>query len=338
MTEDQNNQILALNTEKKDLSEKNINSQQENKGEFNQITIEVKNNSKEIQNSENRMNEKNQKETLPIIQLQLNEKDIQLPSETIEKLNLPPCQICQSKNFSVYIPESFDSNNSKQENPVQQPNNNDNNIELQNIKPEKNYFFPVIICQQNHQLCILCHQNLHLGSSCTEQVSHSKINIMFDIIKEVIPEEKKSVLDDIYNYILNKPDKKEKGCCSGPCFCYTFLFIFLLFLWTIASVILFNLGLCLLFVAYGLRLFCCFYHICISACCTTSVTEEDKGDYILRTTTVDVGRQREIEREAANNDECLSECAPLALAVSILLIPKVYKKIIELYDDWKNKF
>ena len=40
------------------------------------------------------------------IQLQFNEKDIyQLPEEITSKLNISPCIICQSQNFSLYIPE-----------------------------------------------------------------------------------------------------------------------------------------------------------------------------------------------------------------------------------------
>ena len=101
-----------------------------------------------------------------------------------------------------------------------------------------------------------------------------------------------------------------------------------------ASIALVILGLYLLLIAYALRIVCCLYHCCCYTCCTSSVTEEDKGDYILRTTTIDVGKKEEIEREAANTDDCLVNCAPLVLAYSIMLIPEGYKKICDLYEDW----
>ena len=52
------------------------------------------------------------------------------------------------------------------------------------------------------------------------------------------------------------------------------------------------------------------------------LTEEDKGYYILRTSTVDVGKQKEIEKEASDQDDCLVNCEPCALAISIILIPE----------------
>lgn len=345
MSEEPQKQTLTLNNpEKADSPKENINIQKEDEKNIetsNPITIEVKNNGNEIQNSDNRINQKSTEEKIPI-ELLLNEKDIyQLPSEKIEKLNLLPCQICQSKVFSVYIPESFSSNNSKSENPEQQLNNN---AELQTIKTKQQltYFLPVLICEQNHQFCLLCQQNIHLDSFCKdENLNNDTINSMFTIIKEVIPEEKKNVLDSIYNYILSNPSRpkeNQNSSCSGSCFCYTFLLIFLLFLWTIASIFLFSFGLILLFAAYGLRIVCCLYHCCQYICCTTTVKDEDKGDYILRTTTIHHDKEREIERDAENTDDCIAELGPMALAYSILLIPEVYKKIIGLYDGWKKNF
>ena len=96
------------------------------------------------------------------------------------------------------------------------------------------------------------------------------------------------------------------------------------------------MGVAALFIAYALRIVCCLYHCCWDACCTTSVKEEDKGDYILRTTTIDVGKKEEIEREAAETDDCLVNCAPLVLAYSIMLIPEGYTKICNLYGGWRG--
>ena len=161
------------------------------------------------------------------------------------------CRICQSKNFFLYIPEINASPNSQSEYPEKPTNNND---ELQNVNnTNQTYTLPVLICQQNHQFCLLCNQDPHLGSFCKEEnLNKDNIKSMIDIIKEVetIPEEKKKVLDS-----FNENLSQTKGCCSCSCVCYTFLVIFLIFLWTIASIALLVLGLALLFVAYAQDLF-----------------------------------------------------------------------------------
>lgn len=342
MSEEQNKEALSIRKEKSDTSEKNINNQQENNNEINPITIEVKKtnkeievyNNNEIQNTDDRINEKLPQEILPI---QLDEKDIYLlPPEIIEKLNLPPCQICQTSIFSVYIPEIVaPPNNSNNENPEPITNNN---AELQTIKSPKKqtYTLPILICQQKHQFCLLCHQNVHLDSFCKdEHLNNDNLDSMFDIIKEVIPEEKKIVLDSIKNHNLSET---KKGGCSCACFWYTTLYIFILFLWTIASFFLFTFGLGVLFYTCALRIGCCLFHCFRYTFCTTYVTDEDKGDYILRTTTVDVGRQKEIKAEAAESDDCLAKCGPFVLSISIYLIPKGFSKISELYEDWREKF
>ena len=317
-------QILNINKEKSDLSDKNLNLEKNKPLETNETknnNVVVNNINNEIQNTEN-------------IPLQLNEKDTyELPPETIEKLNLS-CRICQSKNFFLYIPEINASPNSQSEYPEKPTNNNP---ELQNVNnTNQTYTLPVLICQQKHQFCLLCNQDPHLGSFCKEEnLNKDNIKSMIDIIKEVetIPEEKKKVLDS-----FNENLSQTKGCCSCSCVCYTFLVIFLIFLWTIASIALLVLGLALLFVAYALRLVCCLYHCCYDMCCTSTVTEEDRGDYIVRTTTIHEQDRRINQMEAEEHDDCLVNCAPWALSISIEIIPKGYKKICEWYDNWKEKF
>ena len=313
MTEEQNKQALPVQNEINNLSDKNINSEQEKNKELETITIQVQKKSNEIPNTDDRING-NIQETLPN-QIDLNEKDIyQLPSESLEKLSLQPCPVCQSMQFSVFIPETYQ--NSKPENPQQQTTNN---VELQTIKTQQRqtYSLPVLICEQKHKYCLLCNQDIHPGLDCNIEymIKNNFIRKLY-IIKEVVPEEKKIVLDSILSIYVKT--EEETGCCSCACFWYTTLFLFLLLLMTAASVFLFAFGLGLLFVAYGLRLVCCLYHCFVYTFCTSSVTEEDKGDYILRTTTVDVGKQDQIVSDLADNDDCLSQCGAMALAYSIL--------------------
>ena len=324
MSEEQDVQILNVNKKKSDSLEKEL--KQENNEELNSSN-EVKNRNKieenvGVQNSENK-------------KLQLNEKNIYpLPSETIEKLNLSPCPICQSKKYSVYLPVANVSLNYQPQNKEQQQTNNNDELQTVNNNPKQIYSFPVLICEEKHQFCLFCNKFFHQDSPCQEEyLNQDNINSKLEIIKDALPEEKKNALDSMNN---NNLIKQTKSCCSCSCTCYTILFIFLLLLWTIASIALVALGVAALFIAYALRIVCCLYHCCWDACCTTSVKEEDKGDYILRTTTIDVGKKEEIKREAAETDDCLVNCAPLVLAYSIMLIPEGYTKICNLYGGWRE--
>ena len=113
------------------------------------------------------------------------------------------------------------------------------------------------------------------------------------------------------------------------------LYIFLLFLWTCASAAILGLGIGFCVLSLALRIFCCLYHFCYRACCTTTVTEEDKGDYIVRTTTHHVGREIADEAEEARDDKNLAECGANSLLL-LTFIPSGYKKISEWYEDWKR--
>ena len=51
---------------------------------------------------------------LESIQLDLNKKDIiEIPQEIKEKLMFAPCPICQSDNYTLYIPESPPQDNNQ---------------------------------------------------------------------------------------------------------------------------------------------------------------------------------------------------------------------------------
>ena len=96
------------------------------------------------------------------------------------------------------------------------------------------------------------------------------------------------------------------------------------------------IGLSFILLSLSLRLLCCCYHICYQACCTTSTRTYDRGSYIEQVTTVDVAAQRANRAEAEAHDDCLAECGPEAMACVLPLIPKGYKKVLELFNDIRD--
>lgn len=137
---------------------------------------------------------------------------------------------------------------------------------------------------------------------------------------------------------MNKTNNQISGlsCCNCKCVWTNTLFIFLLILWTACSAALFGLGVGFCALSLALRIICCLYHFCYQVCCTTTVTEEDKGSYILRTTTHHVDKERADEGEQEHDDQALSEFGASSLFCLISLIPVGYKKICNWYDDWKR--
>ena len=270
------------------------------------------------------------------LQLKLNKKDIiDLPQEVKIKLDISPCPICQSDSYSLYIPDSnsFSQPENTQNKPEETPKVN---TETDTIKAKKTIYFPILICQQNHQRCLICNQNPHEGYFCEKQyLNYDNIVAKYDIIKPIIPEEKKNDFNLLYDFASTK-DKIENSCCSWNCTWTILLVIFLLIIWTAISIALFVVGLALLAVSLGLRCFCCLYHFCYQACCTTTVTEEDKGSYILRTTTHHRDKERADEIEAEGHDEALSVCGAGGLACAIMLIPEGYKKICDWFKSWRE--
>ncbi len=111
-----------------------------------QGVIVLKDNKNKTTNNEENKNEKNQKvdnnnynqevldskenlETNPpkIVQLEFNKNDIyELSSEVIEKLGISPCQICQSNNYSIFIPETAYNASNQNEKPLDQTIENEN--------------------------------------------------------------------------------------------------------------------------------------------------------------------------------------------------------------------
>ena len=270
------------------------------------------------------------------LQLKLNKKDIiDLPQEVKIKLDISPCPICQSDSYSLYIPDSnsFSQPENTQNKPEETPKVN---TETDTIKAKKTIYFPILICQQNHQRCLICNQNPHEGYFCEKQyLNYDNIVAKYDIIKPIILEEKKNDFNLLYDFASTK-DKIENSCCSWNCTWTILLLIFLWIIWTAITVALFVVGLALLAVSLGLRCFCCLYHFCYRACCTTTVTEEDKGSYILRTTTYHRDKERADQIEAEDHDETLSVCGAGSLACAITLIPEGYKKIWDWFKSWRE--
>ena len=150
--------------------------EQENSNEINPEKIEVKKN-EEIQNNEEK-NNKNSSDNQLNIQIQVNENNMyQLSQETISKLNISSCQICQSQNFFLYIPDSSTIATVPNENTNEKNNeeelNKHNKLDTETIKVNDNQsqknFLPLLICEQKHQFCLVCHQNPHLNTYCSKE-------------------------------------------------------------------------------------------------------------------------------------------------------------------------
>ena len=346
MTETRNegNEVIILNNN-------NPNQNPKNSGENNEIPTN------QLQNTENPPQTQTQEvmvqnptapstsvqvnpPNLEDIQLDLNKKDIiEIPQEIKEKLKFPPCPICQSDNYTLYIPESppQENNQNAENNQEVNPNPNSENREIASSRKD-NFYFPILICQSNHQRCLMCNQAPHNDKYYEEQfLRFDYILSVYDTIKPIIPEQKNLDFIYLYNSANSKsiPQSTEPGCCNGKCCWTNSLYIFLLFLWTCASAAILGLGIGFCVLSFALRIFCCLYHFCYRACCTTTVTEEDKGNYILRTTTRHLDKERADEAEQEEHDNSLAECGANSLLL-LRFIPSGYKKISEWYGDWTS--
>ena len=321
--------------------------EKENPNEINPEKIEVKKN-EEIQENNEENNNKNSSvppDNQLNIQIQVNENNMyQLSQETISKLNISSCQICQSQNFFLYIPDSSSIATVPNENTNEKNNeeelNKHNKLDSETIKVNDNQsqknFLPLLICEQKHQICLVCHQNPHLNTFCSKEYMNSEnISQLFEICKENVPEEKKEILDLMCKSALNQcqieSETKSGSCCTCKCTWSIILFIFLLILWTAASAALFAIGLVIIVLALAFKIICCCYHCCYRICCTTTVKDYDEGDHILRVTTHHRDLEEQNDIEAEEHSECLTECGTSGMFCAILLIINGYKKIWEIY-------
>ena len=211
MTDQQQAEVLVIKQEKQNNSsldeehssnkdnKENIRlsqmeSKKEDQKEINQKRIEVQKN-EEI-HTEEKLHENNTIRQEPAnIQLQLEEKNIyQLPLDTISKLNISPCTICQSQNFLIYIPDPSPSPSPEKAQIETIEAESKKPVETDSIKASKNQniFLPILICEQEHQFCLICHQNPHICSFCSsEYMNADSIASIFNLVKESVPEEKK---------------------------------------------------------------------------------------------------------------------------------------------------
>jgi len=208
--EDSKNQITSTNKEEK-------------KDEL-RSNLDINNSNQEILDSKENL-EKNPPKNE---QLRFNKKNIyELSLETIGKLGISPCQICQSNNYSIFIPETVynvsNQNKKPQAQTIENVNQIKNNLEEDCIKPiiNQNIFFPVLICRKNHQTCLICNKSPHINTLCNQSnidyyQTISKLNIIKETFSEkaiVIESMKKS--SSTLNKKVNHGNDKERrcGCC-----------------------------------------------------------------------------------------------------------------------------
>ena len=359
MTDQQQAEVLVIKQEKENNSSRDeenssnkdnkdnikqsqMESKKEDQKEIDPKRIEVQKN-EGILNTEEKLHDSNTiRQEQANIQLQLEEKNIyQLPQDTISKLNISPCTICQSQNFLIYIPDPSPSPSPEKAQMEKIEAESKKPVETDTIKTSKNQnlFLPILICEQKHQFCLICHQNPHINSFCSsEYMNADSIASIFNFVKESVPEEKKDIFNILCNSALSncQNTNNSNSCCTCKCTWSIIFLIFGLILWTAASVALVAIGLAFILLSLSLRLLCCCYHFWYRVCCTQSTQTHDRGSYIEEVTTVYVGRQRADEAEAEEHDECLASCGPEGMVCALALIPKGYKKVLEIFNDIRD--
>jgi len=321
--------VIILKDNKKETTNK-----EENKNEY-KSKVDANNYNQEVLDSKGNLKTSTSKNE----QSGFNKKDIYvLSSEIIEKLGISPCQICQSKNYSIFIPETVYHVSNQDENPQDQTIENENQTQKKTegdyIKPVKNenIFLPIIICQQNHQTCLICNKQPHINTLCNlKSTDYYDAIAKLNFIKEKFPQ-KANIIETMKEYLNGKINDEEESCCSCKCCCKCIGISILIFLWTIISIILAVVGIIIVGLSLGFQALCCVYHCIYCLCCTTEVRDYDKGDHILRVTTRYENREQQNKEDAAAHAEGLCFCAAKGVFCSFSLISWGYTKICGLAD------
>ena len=217
----------------------------------------------------------------------------------------------------------------EEEKPQDQTIENENQIQKNTegnyIKPVKNQniFLPIIICNQNHQTCLICKQSPHIDTLCNEKnIDYYNGIVKLYFIKEYFPE--KSNIIESMKENLNKMNGNEKeSCCSCKCF----RFYALLVLWTIASIAIGVIGIGILLFSYLHRFINLIFLCCKRLCPPKEEHVYDKGDHIVKVTTINEDVIKEDINEAKANDSWFDSCGKGGASCAISLIPWGYKKI-----------
>ena len=329
MTEE-GQEVIVLQNNKKETTDKG-----EDKNKY-ESKVDINNYNSEALDSKGNLNASASKNE----QLEFNQKDIyELSSGAIEKLKISLCEICQSKDYSIFIPETVDNIPNQDEKPQDQMTENENQTqkitEGDYIKPNKNQniFLPVMICKQNHQTCLICNKPPHINTLCDlKSTEYYDAVEKLNFIKENIPE-KSDIIESMKQAlfaIFKKTDKE--SYCNCKCCCKCLGISILIFIWTIISIILFVFGIVIVGLIIGFHVLCCVYHCCYELCCTVTVHDEDKGDHILRVTTYHRDREAQNKREAEDDAEAIDTCGAFGLNCVFSSISWGYTKICALRD------
>ena len=330
MTEE-GQEVIVLQNNKKETTDK-----EEDKNKY-EPKVDINNYNPEALDSKGNLNASTSKNE----QLAFNQKDIyELSSGAIEKLAISPCEICQSKDYFIFIPETVDNIPNQDDNPQDQKTENENQIQKNTeggyIRPDQNQniFLPVIICKQNHRTCLICKKPPHINTLCdlksTEYYDAAVEKLNF--IKEIIAE-KSNIIESMKLALLASFKKtNEESCCNCKCCCKCLGISILIFFWTIISIFLFVFGIAIVGLIIGFHVLCCVYHCCYDLCCTVTVHDEDKGDHILRVTTYHRDREAQNEIEGEEHAEAINTCGAFGLYCVFSAISWGYTKICALID------
>lgn len=312
-------------------------------------------NKEENKNELNRKVDVDSKENLEVNppkneQLEFNKKNIyELSLETIGKLGISPCKICQSNNYSIYIPDTayYTSNQDEksQDQTIENENPKKNNLEVDYIKQVKNQniLFPILICKKNHQTCLICNNPPHNNTLCNKNnIDQYNAISKLNIIKDNFPE-KANIIESMKGSASNLNKKNDAGeqaesfcnCCCCLKWFFKGLSVFILtFIWIYVTIFLFYLAAIIFVLSILCRCICAICNGLGASCCNpdTKIEDHDRGDYIERVITIDEQRRRENEATLNKHDNAIACCGNSMVKSVISAIPWGFKKIWSILD------
>ena len=330
----------------KDNKNKNTNKE-ENKNELNRkVDVDINNYNQNVLDSKENLEVNPPKNE----QLEFNKKNIyELSLETIGKLGISPCKICQSNNYSIFIPDTayYISNQDEksQDQTIENENPKKNNLEVDYIKQVKNQniFFPILICKQNHQTCLICNNPPHNNTLCNKNnIDQYNAISKLNIIKDNFPE-KANIIESMKGFASNLNKKNDAGeqaenpvncCCCLKSFFKVLLASILLLIWIFITIFLFYLAAFIFVLSILCRFICVICNGLGASCCNpdTKIEDYDRGDYIERVITIDEQRRRENKATINKHDDAIACCGNSIAKSVISVIPWGFKKIWSILD------
>ena len=193
---------------------------------------------------------------------------------------------------------------------------------------------------------MICNQSPHINTLCSQSnIDYNNAVSKLDIIKENFPE-KANICESMKESAstLNKKnsDCNINCCCILKTIYKVFGIIFLFFGWIIYTFLLLDCVFIIFAYAAMLLMIGLFISFCCSCICNrdTTVEDQDKGDHILRVTTVDENKR--VENEEMQASMCSSplewacELSLKLIGYSISSYIKLWKFVCSTFSNSSN--